>query len=80
MNKTNIIASFDFIRGARLKALKKKKRSGEVNTELPNLENGFGSSFKPLSNSCQNDNTLIKLKNNKDIVVTKHNTKKPAML
>ena len=51
--------------------LKKEDMTGELKSELSHLANTYYNSYKPSRDSLKKHGTLKKLKNNKDIVITK---------
>ena len=58
VNKTDILATFDFIHRAMTKDLRDEKQSGEVKTKIPNLAQCYANSYKPTLHALKNTEFL----------------------
>ena len=71
LSKTDIFTTFEMISRFATSKLKKEDMTGELKSELSHLANTYYNSYKPSRDSLKKHGTLKKLKNNKDIVITK---------
>ena len=71
INKTDVLTTFDFTHRAMSKDLKDNRDAGEVTAKLPYLANSYVNSYKPTKNVLRKYRVLNKLRNNKDILLTR---------
>ena len=71
INKTDVLTTFDFIHRSMSKDLKHEKDAGEVKAKISYLANNYVSTCKPSENALRKHRIIKKLRDNKDIVITK---------
>ena len=71
INKTDVLTTFDFIHRAMNKAFKDKRDVGEVKAKLYYLANSYVNPYKSTKNVLRKYRVLNKLRNNKDILITR---------
>ena len=73
INKTDVLTTFDFIHRAMNKDFKDKRDVGEVKAKLYYLANSYVNPYKSTKNLLRKYRVLNKLRNNKDILITRPN-------
>ena len=71
INKTDVLTTLDFIHPSMSKDLKHEKDAGEVKAKISYLANNYVSTCKPSENALRKHRIIKKLRDNKDIVITK---------
>ena len=71
INKTDVLITFDFIHRSMSKYLKHEKDAGEVKATIFYLANNYVNAYKLSKNTICKHKILKKLRNNKDILITK---------
>ena len=66
-----MLTTFDFIHWSMSKDLKHEKDVGEVKAKMSYLANNYVNTYKPLENTLPKHKIMKKLRNNKDILITK---------
>ena len=66
-----MLTTFDFIHRAMNKDLKYNRDAGEVKAKLSYLANSYVNLYKPTKNVLRKYKVLNKLRNNKDILITR---------
>ena len=70
-NKNDVLTLFDFLQRAMNKDLKDNRDAGEVKAKLSYLANSYVNLYKPTKNVLRKYKVLNKLRNNKDILITR---------
>ena len=71
INKTDVLITFDFIHRSMSKYLKHEKDAGEVKAKMFYLANNYVNAYKLSKNTICKHKILKKLRNNKDVLITK---------
>ena len=71
INKTDVLTTFDFIHRSMSKDLKHEKDAGEVKAKMSYLANNYINTYDPSKNTLRKHKMLKKVRNNKDILITK---------
>ena len=80
ISKTDVLSTFHFIHRAMSKDLKGNRDAGEVKIKISYFANSYVNSYKSTKNILRKYRLLIKLRNNKDILITRPHKRKGVVI